>query len=685
MSLNSSHKITPDHLSRRACLYIRQSSLHQVQHNRESQLRQRQLYDRAIGLGWSEDQIDIIDEDQGKSGATSAQRTGFQDLRARVGAGEVGILLCLEVSRLCRDNAEWHQLLRMAAIANTLILDEYGIYDAEDSNDWLLLGIKGQLSEFELRGIRARMIGGQRSKARRGALKIPLPTGLVYTETDEVVKDPDRSIQEAIALVFSTFRRLGSAMQVTKWFIKQEIQLPVRGCGQASAAIYWGLPTHSHIRRILHNPRYAGCYAYGRNATKTHPDGTSTVKVLPMDQWLVCLPEAHEGYIDWEEYLQNQETLRRNAASFLRGAARTPSPRKGVALLQSRILCGLCGHRMQVTYGDSGGTIWYYLCREEVVRRGKRTCQSMRGDVLDTAVGHFIVAAVNRENLALSLIIREQLRTDFEAGDRQRQNRIKDLLHQEDQARRRYMEVDPSNRLVAATLEGKWEDSLRAYHDAVQEREKYVQQQQCIPDAELDARILELANDFGTVWQAEQTTNEDRKRLLGLLIEDITLLRNGYQVTVQLRLRGGRTHELPPVDLPLPRATVVRRDATPEVLTELETLLEAGYPDGVAAQELNQRGHRDSRGDEFTRRCIQNLRNRYNMKNGIWRQREQLRKQGYKLGRELADELCISYATLQNRARYDPRIKIHRIHVAKQTFAMYKFVPESSQTITSDT
>lgn len=684
MSLNSSHKITPDHLSRQACLYIRQSSLHQVQHNRESQARQRQLYDRAIGLGWSEDQIDIIDEDQGKSGATSAQRTGFQDLRARVGAGEVGILLCLEVSRLCRDNAEWHQLLRMAAIANTLILDEYGIYDAEDSNDWLLLGIKGQLSEFELRGIRARMIGGQRSKALRGALKIPLPTGLVYTETDKVVKDPDRSIQEAMALVFSTFRRLGSAMQVTKWFIKQQIQLPVRGCGKDSAAVYWSLPTHSHIRRILHNPRYAGCYAYGRNSTKTHPDGTSTIKVLPMEQWLVCLPEAHEGYIDWEEYLQNQETLRTNAANFLRGAARVPSPRKGVALLQSRILCGVCGHRMQVQYGYTRGPSWYYLCKEEVVRRGKRTCQSMRGDVLDTAIGNFVVAAVNRENLALSLIIREQLRTDFEAGDRQRQNRIQDLLHQEDQARRRYMEVDPSNRLVSATLESKWEDCLRTYHDAVQEREKYVQQQQCIPDAELDARILELANDFGTVWHAEQTTNEDRKRLLGLLIEDITLLRSGYQVAVKLRLRGGRTHELPPVDLPLPRATVVRRDATPEALAELEALLEAGYHDRAAAQELNQRGLRDSRGDKFTRRCIQNLRYRYNMKNGIRRQRERLRKQGYKLGRELADELSISCTTLERRAKYDPCIKIQRIHVAKRTFAMYKFVPESQQTITSD-
>lgn len=288
--MSDSSKITRNHLNRRACLYIRQSSLKQVQQNKESQRRQYDLRERAIALGWTVDQIDVVDEDQGKSGATSANRAGFQDLRARVGAGEVGILLCLEVSRLCRNNAEWQQLLQIASISNTLILDEYGVYDAADTNDWLLLGIKGQLSEFELRGIRARMIGGQRSKAQRGALKIALPVGLVYTERDQVVKHPDRSVRNAIDLVFRTFRRLKSVRQAKKWFIKQGILLPARNIG---ASIHWNTASHSRITQILRNPRYAGCYAYGRRKAEPQPDGTRRMIELPIDQWMVCVQEAH--------------------------------------------------------------------------------------------------------------------------------------------------------------------------------------------------------------------------------------------------------------------------------------------------------------------------------------------------------------------------------------------------------
>ena len=677
----SSHKITADHLNRRACLYIRQSSLHQVQTNKESQFRQYDLRRRAIALGWPEDRIDVIDEDQGKSGATSAQRTGFQDLRARVGAGEVGMVLSLEVSRLCRDSAEWHQLLRIAAVAKTLILDEHGIYDVSDINDWMLLGLKGQLSEYELRGIRERMVGGQRSKALRGELKLPLPIGLAYTDADKIVLDPNQSITEAIALVFKTFRRLGSAMQATKWFRRQAIRLPSRP-RTGSGEVHWGVPNQNQIQRILHNPRYAGCYAYGRTSTRTRPDGSVQHTRVPMDQWLVCIPDAHVRYIDWEEYLHNQETLRMNAASFLRGAERMPSPRKGAALLQSRIICGLCGHRMRVNYNYSGckDTSWYYLCKENIVRRGTRTCQSMRGDVLDAAVCGFVVAAVNRENLALSLMVREQLRSDFATADRQRINHIEGLRHQVDLARRRYMEVDPSNRLVSATLEAEWEARLKAHGEAVRERERYVKAQMSMPDAELDQRILALASDFGRVWEAAGTTNEDRKRLLGLLIEDITVTRRGYQVAVGLRLRGGRTHELPPVELPRPRATVIRRDASKQALAELEALLEAGYDDTRAAEELDLRGHRDSLGGRFNAKRIRNIRVRNNLPGGIERQREKMRAQGYKTATELAAELAIHATTVALRAREGRGIDLHQIPARKRAFAMYRISPKTQTT-----
>ena len=650
----------------------------------ESQFRQYDLRRRAIALGWAEDQIDIIDEDQGKSGATSAQRTGFQDLRARVGAGEVGLVLSLEVSRLCRDNAEWHQLLRIAAVAQTLILDEQGIYDVSNINDWMLLGLKGQLSEYELRGIRERMVGGQRSKALRGELKLGLPIGLAYTDADQVVLDPDRSIVEAIDLVFKTFRRLGSALQVTKWFRRQGIRLPSRPRA-AHGKVHWGVPNQSQIQRMLHNPRYAGCYAYGRTSTRTRPDGTVQFSKQPMDQWLVCIPEAHVGYIDWAEYLQNQETLRRNAASFLRGAERLPSPRKGAALLQSRIICGLCGHRMRVSYNYPGGhdTNWYYMCKENVVRRGARTCQSMRGDMLDAAVGNFIVSAVNRENLALPLMVREQLRSDFEAADRQRMNHIESLRHKADLARRRYMEVDPSNRLVSAKLEADWEARLKAHSEAVDERQRFVKARMSMPDAELDERILALSSDFGKVWKAAGTTSEDRKRLLGLLIEDITVTRSGYQVEAGMRLRGGRTHELPPIELPRPRAQLIRRDASKAALAELDALLEAGYDDVHAAEELNRRGHRDSLGGRFSAQRLRNIRVRSNLAGGIQRQREKMQAKGYKTARELAAELGIHPSTVALRAREGRGIDRHLIATRARNFVMYKLTPEAHNTTTT--
>ena len=677
--MSSNPKITATHLSRRACLYIRQSSLHQVETNKESQFRQYDLRRRALALGWPDERIDIIDEDQGKSGASTALRTGFQDLRARVGAGEVGIILSLEVSRLCRDNAEWHQLLRIAAISNTLILDEYGIYDASDLNDWMLLGIKGQLSEFELRGIRERMVGGQRSKAMRGELKLHVPIGLVYTSTDEVVLDSDQSIVEAVDLVFSTFRRLKSIMQVTKWFRKQGIHLPSRP-RLGDPEICWSVPTNSQIQRMLHNPRYGGCYAYGRNKIEQHANGSMKYSRVPMDQWMVCIPDAHPGYISWEEYLQNQDIIRANAASFLRGAERVPSPRKGVALLQSRIICGICGHRMSVSYNRDKryphGPNWYYRCKENVVRRGTHTCQSMRGDELDTAVGNFIVAAVNQENLALSLMVREQLRTDFETADRQRMNHIQALRHKVDLARRRFMEVDPSNRLVAATLEAEWEAQLTCHEKAVREREAIANAQESMPDAELDKRILNLSRDFGKVWNATETTNEDRKRLLGLLVEDITLTRNGYEVEVGLRLRAGRIHRLDPVALPRPRAVMIRRDASTKILAELEMLLEAGYSDHMAAKELNRRGHYDSRGDRFTRCSICMIRNRYDMDGGLRRKRNQLREQGCISGVELAAELGVPHSNLYRHLPNNQRVEVYEIPSTKRTFKMYKLIPE---------
>ena len=347
MSEAATRKIKPHHLKREACLYVRQSSLRQVAENTESGRRQYGLSRRAMALGWPAERIRVIDDDQGKSAAHSENRTGFRDLMARIAASEVGILLGLEVSRLARDNADWHQLLRVAGIADTLILDETGIYDPNDSNDKLLLGFKGSFSEFELQGIKARLIGGQRSAAARGALKVPLPIGLSYDNADKVVFDPDRSIVDAIRGVFDAFRRRGSAMAVVKWMHRENIPLPSRPRnGPCRGELRWALPSFAQVRRILRNPRYAGAFVYGRTRMEHQGDGTQRVAIVPMEAWEVCIPGTHVGFIDWDEYRRNRATLASNATAFAPSASRTAAPREGAALLQSRVICGQCGRRM---------------------------------------------------------------------------------------------------------------------------------------------------------------------------------------------------------------------------------------------------------------------------------------------------------------------------------------------------
>ena len=423
MSESTTRKITPHHLEREACLYVRQSSLRQVAENTESARRQYGLSRKAMALGWPAECIRVIDDDQGKSGAYSANRSGFRDLMARIGAGEVGIVLGLEVSRLARDNADWHQLLRIAGITDTLILDETGIYDPNDSNDRLLLGFKGTMSEFELQGIKARLLGGQRSAAAHGALKMLLPIGLAYNDRDEVEFDPDRSIVDAIRLVFDSFRRKRSAMAVVKWMHRENVAVPTRPRrGPSRGELRWALPSFAQVGRILRNPRYAGAFVYGRTRVERRADGTERCRVVPMEEWQVCIPDAHVGFIDWDEYLRNQATMASNAAAFLPSGSRTAAPREGAALLQSRVICGHCGRRMALLYNyprpsRNEAARYFYICKEQLVRYGRKTCQSMRGDLVDAEISRFVIDVINRENIDLALAVQEQVGAEFAEAD----------------------------------------------------------------------------------------------------------------------------------------------------------------------------------------------------------------------------------------------------------------------------
>ena len=673
----TTRKIEAHHLAREACLYVRQSSLRQVMENTESARRQYGLRRRAMALGWPAESVRVIDEDQGKSAASSANRTGFRDLMARIAAGEVGIVLGLEVSRLARDNADWHQLLRIAGIARTLILDENGVYDPNDGNDRLLLGFKGTMSEFELQGIRARLVGGQKSAAARGVLKMALPIGLAYNDSDEVVFDPDRSVADAIRGVFDGFRRMGSAMAVVKWMHRENIVLPSRPrSGPSRGQLRWALPSFSQVRQILRNPRYAGAFVYGRTRREPQADGTVRYRSVPREEWEVLIRNAHAGFIDWDEYLRNQAALAANAAAFLPAPSRVAAPRKGAALLQSRVICGHCGRRMGPLYTSARSARnlparYFYVCKHQLVRYGRKVCQTIRADLVDAALSRFVVDAMNRENIDLAIAVQEQVRTEFAEADRQRARRIEAIRYEADLARRRFFAVDPQNRLVAATLEAEWNGRLRELDEACREREARAAARHAELSNVQVERIRALTRDFGRVWSAPATTNTDRKRLLGLLIEDATLSRDGHEVKVELRMRGGKALTLDTVHLPRPMAQV--RKTPPATLTALAELLET-HTDEAAARELNRTGHRNWKGESYSAKRVRYTRHSYRLPSFLERERTRLRAKGFESAPELAVRIGFTPGTVRTigRAPDDDRIERAVIATGGRRYCMYR-------------
>jgi DNA invertase Pin-like site-specific DNA recombinase len=345
MRAEAHQKVNGGHLQRRAYLYVRQSTIRQVFENTESTKRQYALRQHALALGWSAEQIVVIDSDLGQSGASAVDREGFQRLVAEVGLGKAGIVLGLEVSRLARNSTDWHRLLEICALTDTLILDEDGVYDPAHFNDRLLLGLKGTMSEAELHIIKARLQGGILNKARRGELQSPLPVGLVYSTDNQPVLDPDKQVQESLRCFFDTFQRTGSAMATVKTFHQQRLRFPRRlKKGPHKGDVFWVELTHSRALQVLHNPRYAGAFVYGRRRTRKKADGKEAYRMLPREEWIL-LPDLHPGYISWERYEENQRRLRENAQALGDDRRKSP-PREGPALLQGLVLCGVCGHRM---------------------------------------------------------------------------------------------------------------------------------------------------------------------------------------------------------------------------------------------------------------------------------------------------------------------------------------------------
>jgi DNA invertase Pin-like site-specific DNA recombinase len=600
-------KIQVGHLERTAYVYVRQSTPHQLEHNRESTQRQYALVERAGALGWRAERIQVIDEDLGLSGAGSAERAGFARLAAEVALGRVGIVLGLEASRLARNNADWYRLLDLCAMTDTLIGDSDGLYHPAQFNDRLLLGLKGTMSEAELHIIRARLDGGIRNKAARGELRRALPVGLVWGEADgEVRFHPDAAVCAAVRAVFERFAELGSARRVWLWFRSEGLSFPLQS--HTLAEIRWVEPTYTAIHNILTHPAYAGAYAYGRSRHERYVDTSGhirkRVRRLPRAQWAVLIRDHHPGFIDWATYEAIQERLATNTHPLPHTAG--GAAREGAALLQGLAVCGHCGRRLHTHYRGRHGTPGYHCAGKTVVNGRGLYCLSVGGVQIDAAViGAFLQALAP---VAVQAMVRaaEQLENDRDAALGQWRLALERARYAAQCAERRYRAVDPENRLVARGLEAEWERSLGALAAAEAELAHRSAQQPRTLSPQERQRLEALGTDLEQVWNAPTTTDRDRKGLLRSLLEEVVVAVNREQASARLTLRW-RGGAITTLEIPLPRShpPALRTD---EDTIDLVRRLAVHYPDAIVAGVLNRQGRRTVRGERFTASQVGNLR-----------------------------------------------------------------------------
>lgn len=639
--MNDHHtdKITASHLKRDAYLYIRQSTIRQVFENTESTRRQYALRQRAVSLGWPVERVIVIDSDLGKSGAAGVDREGFKRLVSEVGLGHAGIVLGLEVSRLARNSTDWHRLLEICALSDTLILDEDGLYDPSHFNDRLLLGLKGTMSEAELHVLRARLQGGIRNKARRGELKLPLPVGLEYDQQDHVVLDPDRQVQQALRTVFQTYERAGSACAVVRFFREQNLLFPRRlRRGPNKGQLVWAPLGHTRVLQTLHNPRYAGAFVYGRFRTRKNSSGRHSIEKLPQDQWHTLLPDTHPGYITWEQFQQNQQRFREYAQAYGFDRRKSP-PGQGPALLQGLVMCGICGQRMTVRYHKRKGRLdTNYLCQRHGIEYAQPICQSVPGVGIDQAIGELLVQMIEPVTLEVALTVQQELQSRLEEADQLRHQQVERARYEADLAQNRYMQVDPNNRLVADSLEADWNQKLRALTQAQEQYEQQCQADRVVFDEQSKARVMSLATDFPKLWRDSQTPDRERKRMVRLLIEDVTLIK-AKQITVHVRFKGGTTQTL---TLPIPLSAGEARRTGADVIGEIDRMLDH-HTDAQIASQLNQRDLRSGTGGAFTTTIVSRIRRNYRLKS----RHDRLRDAGMLSLAELSEQLSVTPGTIK--------------------------------------
>jgi DNA invertase Pin-like site-specific DNA recombinase len=583
--------LTDGHLSKQAIVYVRQSTPQQIVDHKESRERQYALADYAAMLGWPRERIVVIDEDQGRSGRTLEQRPGFQHLLSEVALDHVGLVLGLELSRLSRSSKDWYHLLELCAVFGTLLADQDGIYDANDTNDRLVLGLKGTMSEVELSTMRNRLERGKLHKAQRGELIMEVPCGYLKLPTGEVIQEPDEQARASVQLVLDKFAELGSFGKVYRYFARNKVCVGTRiHQGPRRGELTWRRLSRALLGRILHHPIYAGAYSYGRRRVDPKRTAASGGKLrmrqVPMSEWQVLKRDRFPAYITWERYLANQEQLLKNR-SWPDGPG---VPRAGLALLPGLLTCGACGRRMHAGYRTKAKP--YYECMRRKLEGS--SCCGLGAAAVDELVGQQVLSALQPAALELSLQTLQHVHEERQRLHQQWQQRMERVAYEAQRSERQYQAVEPENRLVARTLEQRWEEALRAEQTLREEYDRFAQYQPQELDAEQRARIMALASDIPALWHAPQTPAADRKEIIRLVVERVVVhvRPDSDRVAVEIRWRGGlmTNHEIV--------RSVARYEsleAYAQMLKRIKQLRRDGLTITQVAKQLNNEGYRTPR------------------------------------------------------------------------------------------
>ena len=603
-------KIQDTHKAKLACVYLRQSTMGQVRHNQESTERQYALKAKAIQLGWPQSAIKVLDADLGLSGSEATKREDFKTLVADVSMNKVGAVFALEASRLSRSCTDWHRLLELCSLTSTLIIDEDGCYNPADFNDQLLLGLKGTMSQAELHFIRARLQGGKVNKAKKGELRFPLPIGLCE-EDGNTVLDSNAEVRGVTQLIFDKFEEFGSAFGVVRYFSRHQIKFPKRAYGGIwKGKVIWGLLTHSRIVNMIKNPAYAGTYVYGRHKLQKRLDETGKIKTgskrLAMPDWQIVIKDHHPGYLSWDRYLENQAILEKNRTNIDMDLLNGPA-REGNALFQGLLVCSICGHRLSMRYSGKSASPNYVCTWQRRNGVEDKSCMWLRSDFIDGIVSKRILEIIQPEQLKIAISALDELQQRQNKISKQWEMKIQRFDYEAQLAQKRYEEVDPSNRLVAATLEQRWNDALVNLTEVREQYTQYQTREAITATEQQRQQILSLAQDLPALWQSESTTAKDRKRIVRLLIKDITIELAPERVAIlHIRWQGGASEDLKIIR---PQRTQETWKASPETVKRVRELI-SELDDSQIASKFNEEGLKTNRGRAFTKQSIQWIRHK---------------------------------------------------------------------------